>query len=155
MSSFNVLGVTYTSAMLNSYLGRVPTSNRALQEAFREYGIKPTGSTSDLKRLKNAMYQDYSAQVKDQIKNQEEKQSVAPWEGIFAQIGLKATGDLEKDRLAFDNAINLLSQSAMDGPAMTYFAGLRSEARAIFSSYDAPDQQKPISFYTFESRQLS
>ena len=70
MSNFTVNGVyQYTSANLYSYLGRVPTSNSALKEAFDDYGITPTGSTSDLTKLKRAMYEDYSTQVKEQIKS--------------------------------------------------------------------------------------
>ena len=155
MSNFSVYGVTYTSAMLNSYLGRVPTSNRALQEALREYNIKPTGATSDLTRLKHAMYQDYSAQVKEQIDNQKEEQNNVPWKGLLAQIGLQATGDFDKDYAAFNDAIKLLSQSAIDGQAMTYFAGLRSEAQSIFGSYNKPAEQEQITFYKFESQHLS
>ena len=156
MSSFNVLGVTYTSAMLNSYLGRVPTSNRALQEAFREYGIKPTGSTSDLKRLKNAMYEDYSAQVKEQINNQKEEQNVIPWKGLLAQIGIQATGDMGKDYAAFNDAIKLLSQSAVDGQAMAYFAGLRSEASQVFGLSNMPAKdQETLSFYAYQYNHLS
>ena len=156
MSSFNVLGVTYTSAMLNSYLGRVPTSNRALQEAFDDYNITPTGSTSDLKKLKNAMYEDYSTQVKEQINNQKEEQNVVPWKGLLAQIGIQATGDYEKDYAAFNDAIKLLSQSAIDGQAMAYFAGLRSEASQVFGLSNMPAKdQETLSFYAYQYQHLS
>ena len=156
MSSFNVLGVTYTSAMLNSYLGRVPTSSRALKEAFDDYNITPTGSTSDLKRLKNAMYEDYSAQVKEQINNQKEEQNVVPWKGLLAQIGIQATGDYEKDYAAFNDAIKLLSQSAIDGQAMAYFAGLRSEASQVFGLSNMPAKdQETLSFYAYQYQHLS
>ena len=66
MSNFTVNGVyTYTSANLYSYLGRVPTSNTSLKEAFDDFGVRPTGSASDLTKLKNAMYEEYSTQVKE------------------------------------------------------------------------------------------
>lgn len=156
MSNFSVYGVTYTSAMLNSYLGRVPTTNRALKEAFQEYNIKPTGSTHDLTRLKHAMYEEYSVQVKEQIDNQNQEKKVVPWEGLLAQIGIQATGDYEKDYAAFNSAIQLLSQSAIDGQAMTYFAGLRSEASKVFGLSNQPSgNQEPISFYAFQYQQLS
>ena len=157
MSNFTVNGVySYTSANIYSYLGRVPTSKRALQDAFREFGIRPTGNDYDLKRLKNAMYEEYSIQVKEQINNQQQEKAVVPWAGLLSQIGIQPTGDYEKDYAAFNDAIQLLSQSAIDGQAMTYFAGLRSEAQRIFGSYN--QQQSPqgqISFYEFESKHLS
>ena len=157
MSNFSVYGVTYTSAMLNSYLGRVPTSSRALQDAFKEYDIRQTGSIeSDLKRLKRAMYEDYSTQVKEQIDNQKEEQNVIPWQGLLAQIGIQATGNYEKDYAAFNDAIKLLSQSAIDGQAMTYFAGLRSEAAQVFGLSNMPAKdQETLSFYAYQYQHLS
>ena len=156
MSNFTVNGVySYTSANIYSYLGRVPTSNAKLQKAFRDFGIRPTGHDYDIKRLKNAMYEEYSAQVQEQINNQQENKNVAPWAGLLAQIGVPYTGDYEKDYEAFNNAIHLLSQSAIDGQAMAYFAGLRSEAQRIFGSYSTQNPEKPMSFYEFESQHLS
>ncbi len=156
MSNFTVNGVySYSSSNIYSYLGRVPTSQRALQDAFREYGIRPTGNDYDLKRLKNAMYEDYSAQVQEQINNQNAQKNDVPWAGLLTQIGIQPTGDYAKDKSAFDNAINLLSQSAIDGQAMAYFAGLRSEAQRVFGSYNQPAQQGQISFYTYESQHFS
>jgi len=155
MSNFTVNGVyTYTSANIYSYLGRVPTSNAALKQAFRDFGIAPTGKESDLKRLENAMYREYSEQVREQIDNQNAKQNNVPWAGILAQIGIQATGDYEKDYSAFNNAIQLLSQSALDGQAMAYFAGLRSEAQRIFGSYSPSDQQTQT-FFEFKTEHLS
>ncbi len=155
MSNFTVNGVySYTSANIYSYLGRVPTSNAALKEAFREFGIAPTGNESDLKRLKNAMYREYSEQVREQIDNQNSQKQNVPWAGILSQIGIQPTGDYEKDYEAFNNAIQLLSQSAIDGQAMAYFAGLRSEAQRIFGSYSPSDQQVQT-FYQFEKEHLS
>ena len=156
MSNFTVNGVyTYTSANIYSYLGRVPTTGVALQEAFKEYGIRPTGTNSDLKRLKNAMYTEYSNQVQQQINNQQEDKQVVPWASLLSQIGIQPTGDYDKDYAAFNNAIQLLSQSAIDGQAMAYFAGLRSEAQRVFGSYNPQGQQGQISFYAFEGQQLS
>lgn len=157
MSNFTVNGVyQYTSANLYSYLGRVPTSSRALKEAFQEYGIKPTGTSSDLTKLKHAMYSDYSTQVKEQINNQNAEKNVVPWAGLLAQIGIQATGDFQKDYAAFNDAINLLSQSAIDGQAMTYFAGLRSEASKVFGLSNMPaGQQETLSFYAFQYQHLS
>lgn len=155
MSNFTVNGVyTYTSANIYSYLGRVPTSNAALKEAFREFGIAPTGKESDLKRLENAMYREYSEQVKEQIDNQNSAKNNVPWAGILSQIGIQPTGDYDKDYAAFNNAIQLLSQSAIDGQAMAYFAGLRSEAQRIFGSYTPSDQQTQT-FYQFKGEHLS
>ena len=156
MSNFTVNGVySYTSANIYSYLGRVPTSNVTLKEAFDEFGITPTGQSSDLTKLKNAMYREYSTQVKEQINNQQEERQVIPWAGLLSQIGIQPTGDFDKDYAAFNNAIQLLSQSAIDGQAMTYFAGLRSEAQRVFGAYNKPAEQQPISFYEFESQHLS
>ena len=156
MSNFSVNGVyQYTSASLYSYLGRVPTSNAALKEAFREYGIAPTGTENDLKRLKHAMYEEYSTQVKEQIDNQNAAKQVVPWAGLLAQIGIQATGDYDKDYAAFNDAINLLSQSAIDGQAMAYFAGLRSEASQVFAQANPNKPQEQVSFYTYEYQHLS
>lgn len=156
MSNFTVNGVyNYTSANIYSYLGRVPTSNAALQEAFDDFGVTPTGSTSDLTKLKNAMYEEYSTQVKEQINNQNEEKRVVPWAGLLSQIGIQPTGDYEKDYAAFNDAIHLLSQSAIDGQAMAYFAGLRSEAQRVFAEANPVRQQEPMSFYNFQTQHLS
>ena len=154
MSNFTVNGVyTYTSSNIYSYLGRVPSSERKLEETFDEFNVTPTGKNEDLQNLKDAMYKEYSIQVQEQINNQNQSQQVIPWSGLLAQIGIQATGDREKDYAAFNNAIQLLSQSAIDGQAMTYFAGLRSEAQRVFG---IDNQQKSygdvMSFYTYQSQ---
>ena len=157
MSNFTVNGVyQYSSANLYSYLGRVPTNNVKLKEAFRDFGVRVTGSTEDLTKLKNAMYKEYSAQVKEQIDNQNAERQVVPWAGLLAQIGIQATGNYEKDYAAFNDAIKLLSQSAIDGQAMAYFAGLRSEASKVFGAANmSQNQQETLSFYAFQSQHLS
>ncbi len=155
MSNFTVNGVyTYTSANLYSYLGRVPASNTKLEEAFDDFNVTPTGSTDDLKKLNSAMYEEYSTQVQNQIENQNNQQ-VVPWASLCAQIGVQATGNYEKDYAAFNNAIQLLSQSAIDGQAMTYFAGLRSEAQRVFGLSNKPQEQQAIPFYVYQSQFLS
>ena len=155
MSNFTVNGVyAYTSANIYSYLGRVPSSSRKLEEAFNEFNIAPTGKTEDLKKLDKAMYAEYSEQVQNQIENQK-GEKVVPWASLCAQIGVQATGDYEKDYAAFNNAIQLLSQSAIDGQAMTYFAGLRSEASKVFGSSNNTEQaQAPISFEVYQAQFL-
>ena len=156
MSNFTVNGVySYTSANIYSYLGRVPTSDRALKDAFDKFDITPTGSSNDLKKLNDAMYEEYSAQVQNQIANQNNTQ-VVPWAGICAQIGVQATGDYETDYAAFNNAIQLLSQSAIDGQAMAYFAGLRSEAQQAFGLSNKPEASKEVvPFYVYQAQFLS
>lgn len=155
MSNFTVNGVySYTSANIYSYLGRVPASSTKLEEAFDEFNITPTGSTDDLKKLDKAMYAEYSEQVQNQIANQN-GEKVVPWAGLCAQIGVQATGDYEKDYAAFNDAIKLLSQSAIDGQAMTYFAGLRSEASSVFGSYSQPGEAQPaVSFEVYQAQFL-
>lgn len=156
MSNFTVNGVyNYTSANLYSYLGRVPSSGTKLKEAFDEFNVTPTGSTDDLRKLNSAMYEEYSNQVQNQIANQNNQQ-VVPWASLCAQIGVQATGDYEKDYAAFNDAIRLLSQSAIDGQAMTYFAGLRSEAQRVFGLSNEPsEKQAAIPFYVYQSQFLS
>ena len=155
MSNFTVNGVyTYTGSSIYSYLGRMPRNNTMLKEAFREYGIIPTGKPSDLKRLENAMYREYTEQVKEQIDNQNAQKQDVPWAGILSQIGIQPTGDYDKDYQAFNNAIQLLSQSAIDGQAMAYFAGLRSEAQRVFGSYSPTDSQVQ-SFYQYKAEHLT
>ncbi len=154
MSNFTVNGVySYTSSNIYSYLGRVPANETTLKRAFDEYNITPTGKTDDLKKLNKAMYAEYSEQVQEQIANQN-GEKVVPWAGLLAQIGVRATGDYEKDYAAFNNAIQLLSQSAIDGQAMTYFAGLRSEASRVFNQVK-PDDKPYISFEAYKAQFLS
>lgn len=156
MSNFTINGVySYTRSSLYNYLGMVPANARELKEAFNEYGVRITGSNEDLKRLKSAMYQEYSAQVQQQINNQNEQKTQVPWAGLLAQIGLQATGEYNTDYANFQNAINLLSQSAIDGQAMAYFAGLRSEAKLVFSSDMSPAQQENLTFYAYQYQHLS
>lgn len=154
MSNFTVNGVyTYTSSNIYSYLGRVPSSDTSLKNAFDEFGIRPTGSNEDLRRLKNAMYEDYSNQVQKQIENQN-NEKVIPWASLCAQIGVRATGDYEKDYAAFNNAIQLLSQSAMDGQAMAYFAGVRSEAQRVFGSANQQEKPDQVPYYVYQAQIL-
>ena len=154
MSNFTVNGVySYSSANIYSYLGRVPASSRKLQEAFDEFNITPTGKTDDLQRLDRAMYAEYSEQVQNQIANQN-GEKVVPWASLCAQIGVQATGDYEKDYAAFNNAIQLLSQGAIDGQAMTYFAGLKTEAARVFGQVQPDVNQKPISFDVYQAQFL-
>ena len=155
MSNFTVNGVySYTRANIYSYLGRVPSSETKLKEAFDEFNVTPTGSVDDLKKLDKAMYAEYSEQVQNQIENQK-REKVVPWASLCAQIGVQATGDYEKDYTAFNNAIQLLSQSAIDGQAMAYFAGLRTEASNIFGLSNKPGKpQAPITFEVYQAQFL-
>ena len=101
------------------------------------------------------MYREYSNQVQEQIENQNNAQ-VVPWAGLCAQIGVQATGDYEKDYAAFNNAIQLLSQSAIDGQAMAFFAGIRSEAQRAFGLSNKPEgQSEPMSYYMYQGQFLS
>lgn len=153
MSNFTVNGVyTYSTANIYSYLGRVPSSSSKLEEAFDEFNITPTGKKDDLKKLDKAMYAEYSEQVQNQIENQK-GEKIVPWSSLCAQIGVKATGDYEKDYTAFNNAIQLLSQSAIDGQAMAYFAGLRSEAANVFRQNNNKTQP-PITFEVYQAQFL-
>lgn len=156
MSNFTVNGVySYSSSNIYSYLGRVPSNEKKLEEAFDEFNITPTGSTTDLKKLDKAMYAEYSEQVQNQIENQK-GEKVVPWASLCAQIGVRATGDYEKDYAAFNDAIKLLSQSAIDGQAMAYFAGIRSEAARVFAPANKPEAgQAPITFEMFQAQFLS
>lgn len=154
MSNFTVNGVySYTSANLYSYLGRVPANSTKLKELFDEFDVTPTGQTSDLKKLKTAMYEEYSAQVQNQIDNQQNAKQNVPWASLCAQIGIQATGDYDKDYTAFNNAIQLLSQSALDGQAMTYFAGLKTQASEVFGlSNKTNNSESAIPFYVYQSQ---
>ena len=154
MSNFTVNGVySYSSSNIYSYLGRVPTSEKKLEQAFRDFHITPTGKVDDLKKLEKAMYAEYSEQVQNQIANQNQEK-VVPWASLMAQIGVQATGDREKDYAAFNNAIQLLSQSAIDGQAMTYFAGLKTEAQRVFNLSDSGEAQPKVSFEVYQAQFL-
>ncbi|MCQ2744093.1 MAG: hypothetical protein MJ230_04775 [bacterium] len=154
MSNFTVNGVySYSASNIYSYLGRVPANETTLKRAFDEFNVTPKGQKDDLKKLDRAMYAEYSEQVQDQINNQNRKK-VIPWAGLMAQIGVRATGDYEKDYAAFNNAIQLLSQSAIDGQAMAYFAGLKSEASRVFNQ-GQPKETQPISFEVYKAQFLS
>ena len=153
MSNFTVNGVyNYNASSIYSYLGRLPSNNTKLENAFERYGIQPTGKDSDLKELDTAMYQDYSTQIQNQIENQNNQQ-IIPWAGLCAQIGVRATGNYEQDYAAFNNAIQLLSQSAIDGQAMTYFASLRSEANKVFGT-NQQENQPQITFEMYQAQFL-
>ncbi len=156
MSNFTVNGVySYTSANIYSYLGSVPYNSAALERAFDDFDITPTGKTDDLKKLNSAMYEQYSKQVQEQIDNQNNQQAI-PWASLCAQIGIQATGDYDKDYAAFNNAIQLLSQSAIDGQAMTYFAGLKTEASRAFGLSNKPSvQDAPISYQAYQAQFLT
>ena len=158
MANFSVNAIngvfTYSSANIYSYLGRVPSNGTELKEAFSEFNITPTGKTDDLKKLNTKMYEEYSAQVQQQIENQN-NQSVCPWASLCAQIGVQATGNYEKDYAAFNNAIQLLSQSAMDGQAMAFFAGIKSEAQKAFGLSNKPVEQQQITFDVYKAQFLS
>jgi hypothetical protein len=133
----------------------VPSNERKLEEAFDEFNITPTGKADDLKKLDKAMYAEYAEQVQNQIQNQKGER-VVPWASLCAQIGVRATGDYEKDYSAFNNAIRLLSQGAIDGQAMAYFAGLRAEAASVFGLLNKPGAEKaPITFEVFQAQFLS
>lgn len=155
MANFSVNGVyQYQSANIYSYLGRIPSNETKLEKAFKEFKVKPHGDVNDLKKLKTAMYAEYSEQVQNQIANQEGTK-VAPWAGLMAQIGVQATGDHTKDYAAFNEAIQLLSQGAIDGQAMTYFAGLKSEAQKVFGLQAQPGQgHAPMTFEEYQARFL-
>ena len=153
MSNFTIHGVySYSTANIYSYLGRVSTE-RQLERAFDKFHVTPTGDEKrDLDKLNKAMYAEYSEQVQDQIRNQNE-QKVIPWASLCAQIGVQATGDREKDYTAFNNALQLLSQSAIDGQAMAYFAGLRTEAASVFGHTGSEDA-KPITYDVYRANFL-
>ena len=156
MSNFTVNGVyAYTSANIYSYLGRVPNDQLKLERAFKEFNVTPTGKSDDLKKLDRAMYSEYSEQVQNQIANQN-REKVAPWADLLAQIGVRATGVYEKDYAAFNEAIQLLSQSAIDGQAMAYFAGLKSEASKVFRQPDGEGKARDaMSFEVYKAQYLS
>ena len=119
-----------------------------------DFNVTPTGTTDDLKKLDSAMYEAYSKQVQEQIENQNSQQNI-PWASVCAQIGIQATGDYDKDYAAFNNAIQLLSQSAIDGQAMTYFAGLKTEASQAFGLSNKPStQDAPISYQAYQAQFL-
>ena len=155
MSNFTVNGVySYNSSNIYLYLGKNIHNERSLKDAFNHFNIRPTGSNEDLKKLDKAIYQEYTAQVQEQIDNQN-KQNEIPWAGVCAQIGIQATGDYNTDFAAFNNAIQLLTQSAYDGQAMTYFAGLKTEAsRAFAMGNNNQNEQPKVSFYEYESKYL-
>ncbi|MCQ2738849.1 MAG: hypothetical protein MJ237_01335 [bacterium] len=157
MSSFSVNKIyTYSTANIYTYLGRVPANETTLKRIFDKYNITPTGDVDDLKELNEAIYQDYSKQVRNQINNQNAKKNDVPWRDLCGQIGIDATGDYEKDLAAFYEGIKLLSQSAAnDGQAMTYFAHLRDEAKQVFGLSNNPGkQQPPVTFDVFKAQFL-
>jgi len=150
MSNLTVSGIygtfTYTTTDVYRYLPNSQiTTNQDLKNAFVDFNITPTGDARyDLQKLNNAVYQEYSTQVKEQMKNQNNEQ-VVPWASVCEQIGVPVTGDKDKDRAAFQEAMNLLSQSVIDGQAQTYFAGLKTEAQSVFGQNIKVEQPYPYS----------
>lgn len=157
MSGFSVNAVngvySYSTANIYSYLGRLPANEKTLERAFEKFNITPTGDKRDLDKLGKAMYAEYSEQIQDQIANQN-REKVVPWAALCAQIGVRATGDYEKDYAAFNDAIQLLSQSAMDGQAMAFFAGVKSEASKVFGQVKSNDAPL-ITFKDYQAQFLS
>ena len=153
MSNFSVNKIfSYDSARIYSYLGHLPSNEKKLEYAFKKYSITPTGQQYDLKRLNEKMYSDYSNQVQKQIENQNNSGSVA-WAKSCEKIGVKCTGNYENDLAAFNDAIKSLMQNAPNGEAMAYFAGVESEARAIFRN-NQPQPQKVETYLNFERQIL-
>jgi len=151
MSNLTVSGIygtyTYATSDVSKYLNNAQLTRQDLQNAFSDFSITPTGNASyDLQKLNKAVYEEYSTQVKEQMKNQNEEQAV-PWAGICKQIGVPVTGDKDTDYAAFQEAIKLLSQSAYDGQAQTYFAGLKTEAQSVFGQ-KLDLQNNPTQSYT-------
>ena len=157
MSNFsvNLNGVyNYNTHKVYSYLGLRPASDATLKEAFQTFDIKATGDENDLKDLNTAMYKQYTNQVQNQIENQNNQQ-VVPWASLCQKIGVQVTGDYNTDYAAFNNAIQLLSQSAMDGQAMTYFASIKSEAATVFGLSNKPtDALQAMSYRNYQAQFL-
>ncbi|MCQ2754607.1 MAG: hypothetical protein MJ231_06130 [bacterium] len=150
MSNFTVNGIySYTSSQVYSYLGNFNINNNKLKDAFREFGIAPTGKTSDLQRLNRAIETKYS-HVKEQVKNQTNNQQNIAWASVCGKIGVNVTGDYEKDRAEFFNAIQLLSQNAPNGEVQSYLAGIKTEAMSVFSKNPTSQGPKQVSFNEFE-----
>jgi hypothetical protein len=132
----------------------VPTNSTKLKETFEEFEVRPTGDAYDLKKLDTKMYERYTAQVQSQIENQNNQQNV-PWASLCQKIGVQVTGDYNTDFTAFNNAMHLLSQSAVDGQAMTYFATLKSEAASAFGLSNKPtDALSVMSFQNYQAQFL-
>lgn len=149
MSNFSANGVfNYSNYGIYSYLGRVPLEKN-VEKALNKYGIQSIGDNGELKQTE--MFEDYSNQVQSQIENQTCQVNI-PWANLCAKIGIQATGNYEQDYAAFNNAIQLLSQSSYDGQAMAYFAGLKSEARAVFSKNNIAKKATTIPSYVFRSQ---
>ena len=144
----------YSRQKVWSYLGMVPTNSTKLKETFEEFDVRPTGDSYDLKKLDTKMYERYSAQVQNQIENQNNQESV-PWASLCQKIGVPVTGNYDTDFAAFNNAMHLLSQSAVDGQAMTFFATLKSEAASAFGLSNKPtDALSAMSYRNYQAQFL-
>ena len=157
MSNFsvNLNGVYfYDTHRVSSYLGLRPASDTKLKDAFETFNIDPTGKDTDLKDLNTAMYRQYTNQVQSQIENQNNQQAV-PWASLCQKIGVQVTGNYNTDYAAFNNALQLLTQSAVDGQAMTYFASLKSEAANAFGLSNKPtDALQTMSYQNYQAQFL-
>ena len=158
MSNFsvNLNGVyNYNAHKVYSYLGMLPMNDKHLKDAFKTFNVVPKGRETDLKELNTAMYKQYTNQVQNQIENQN-SQNTVPWASLCQKIGVKVTGDYATDYAAFTNALHLLSQSAIDGQAMTYFASLKSEAADAFGLSNKPSSNtaETMSFHDYQAKFL-
>ena len=155
MTNFSVNGVQYDRMQVYMYLGNVLNQDK-LKRTFKDYHIVNTGSANDLKKLNDAMYQDYTKQVQNLAANQNNEEVTAPWVNLCKRIGVPTTGNYDTDLAAFRDGIEKMKQSHLTPELMSLLASVESEAQTVFSlsandGYKASLQNNPANNLTFEN----
>lgn len=167
MSVGAVNSLTYSTsyADLQQYkFFKFVNSPEQIDELMRKYGIIQTGDTyNDLKALYDAMYKEASVDAneeaagsvaylkpQDQIKKPENQDPTnVPWATLMNQIGLTATGNLQKDYGSFSEKISIMQVSATTPQDKANLQQLESQASIVFvpqsqTTQTASQNQGPI-----------
>lgn len=140
----------YSNSLQYKYFHTV-LSDAQVQDLLRKYGITPSGdSDTDLDSLYNVMYTQASkdateaagsiasAQQTQTSQNTQKTQPATqsstevPWVTLMSQVGLVATGDLDKDYASFNEKISLMSASATTPEDKANIAQLEAQASVVF-----------------------
>lgn len=139
----------YSNSLQYKYFHTV-LSDAQVQDLLRNYGILPSGDADiDLDNLYNVMYAQASKDATEaagsiastqQTQTPQNTQSTqttqssteVPWATLMSQVGLTATGDLDKDYASFNEKISLMSASATTPQDRANVAQLEAQANIVF-----------------------
>lgn len=145
MSVNAISSFSYSSSIQYQYFG-MSISNEQLQTLMEKYGIIQTGdSYTDIRALYQAMYSDAKSTVTQSeaatgnqqqtgsSQSAQEDPNSVPWANLMSQIGLSATGDINKDYASFNDKISAMQSSpALSQQDKATINQLASEASIVF-----------------------